>query len=162
MSAKKICRIAIVAAMMFVFKQALAFIPNVEVVTCIVCVGTIVFGWEMLLTTVVFSLLQIMIYGVGLWTLQYLYIWNILVLVVMLLKGVIKRKTTWCIVMALYGALFGAFCAIPYLVGGLSMAVTWWVSGIPYDVVHAVGNFVIGLIAFNPLLRVMRSSERFV
>ena len=35
--------------------------------------------------------------------------------------------------------------------GGLGFAVSWWISGIPFDISHCVGNFVIALVLFVPL-----------
>ena len=75
----KMCRIAIMAAILVAVKEVLAWLPNGELVTSIVCVGTLVFGWEMLISTIIFSLIEIMLYGFGMWTVVYFYIWEILV-----------------------------------------------------------------------------------
>lgn len=161
-SVKKICRIAMTAAMMVALKEVLSWLPNGELVTSIVCVGSIVFGWEMLLTTVVFSGLEIAIYGLGLWTIMYLYVWNILVIIVMLLKPIIKRNQIgWTIVMGLYGLSFGALCSIPYLfIGGLGQAVTWWIAGLSFDLMHFGWNLVFGFLSFQPLIRIMEMAKR--
>ena len=46
--------------------------------------------------------------------------------------------------------------SIPNLfIGGLSMAVTWWIAGIPYDIIHCVSNFFVTLILFKPLCKIM-------
>ena len=53
---------------------------------------------------------------------------------------------------AAFGLLFGALCTVPYFfIGGPSMAFTWWVAGIPYDLIHCVSNFLICLFLFRPL-----------
>ena len=31
----------------------------------------------------------------------------------------------------------------------------WWVSGIPFDLLHCAGNFVIALVLFVPLRKLM-------
>ena len=33
--------------------------------------------------------------------------------------------------------------------------VSWWISGIPWDLAHCAGNFVIALALFVPLRRLM-------
>ena len=37
------------------------------------------------------------------------------------------------------------------LIGGLGFAVSWWVSGLGFDISHCAGNFVIALLLFVPL-----------
>ena len=47
---------------------------------------------------------------------------------------------------------FGALCAIPYFfIGGWQMAFSWWLSGIPYDVIHCVSNTVLTFVLLPPL-----------
>ena len=46
--------------------------------------------------------------------------------------------------------------SIPYLfIGGIHTAVAWWVSGIPFDMIHGVSNFVLMLVLYKPLRRVL-------
>ena len=62
----------------------------------------------------------------------------------------------WAIVSGGFGLAFGALCSIPYIVlSGPKAAFAWWVSGIPFDIVHCVANFVIGLVLFQPLSKVL-------
>ena len=57
---------------------------------------------------------------------------------------------------AIHGLTFGAFCSIPYLfIGGWELALSYWVSGLSFDLIHCGGNFVLTLVLFNPLYRVM-------
>ena len=58
----------------------------------------------------------------------------------------------FCVLAAAFGLLFGALCTVPYFfIGGPSMAFTWWVAGIPDDLIHGVSNFLICLFLFRPL-----------
>lgn len=51
---------------------------------------------------------------------------------------------------------FGAMCSTPYLfIGEIHTAVAWWVSGIPFDMIHGVSNFVLMLVLYKPLRRVL-------
>jgi energy-coupling factor transport system substrate-specific component len=51
------------------------------------------------------------------------------------------------------------FCAlyIPlYLItGGSTFAVSWWVSGIPYDIIHGATNFILCLVLFKPTVNTL-------
>ena len=63
----------------------------------------------------------------------------------------------WVLVSTLYGLTFGFFCSIPYLfVGGLRTAVSWWIAGIPYDLIHGTSNAVLALVLFYPLRSILR------
>ena len=58
------------------------------------------------------------------------------------------------IIAAFFGLFFGLLCSFPYLVtGGIAMAFSWWITGIPFDISHCVFNFLIVLVLFRPLDR---------
>jgi energy-coupling factor transport system substrate-specific component len=44
--------------------------------------------------------------------------------------------------------------------GGFYFAVSWWISGIPFDVLHCVGNFGIALVLVKPLRKVLDGLKR--
>jgi energy-coupling factor transport system substrate-specific component len=39
--------------------------------------------------------------------------------------------------------------------GGIGFAVSWWTAGIPYDLLHCAGNFVMALLLFVPLRKLL-------
>ena len=58
----------------------------------------------------------------------------------------------WAALSGLFGLGFGALCALTYwAAGGWAAALSWWLSGIPWDLLHGVANFAIALALFNPL-----------
>ena len=60
------------------------------------------------------------------------------------------------------GGFFGALCAIPYLfAGGVGAALSWWISGIPFDIAHCLGNAVSVLVLYNPLYYLMKKLADF-
>ena len=40
-------------------------------------------------------------------------------------------------------------------IGGVSYGIRWWLSGIVFDVPHAIGNLVIGLLLFAPMRKLL-------
>ena len=63
---------------------------------------------------------------------------------------------------------FGALCSLPYIVigavdggimNGLYAGFTWWVAGIPFDIVHGIGNFVIMLVLYKPIRSVAKRAN---
>jgi len=74
-----------------------------------------------------------------------------------------RQKSQWpfVILSTLYGLSFGALCAIPYLfIGGWKMAFTWWVAGIPYDILHGISNGIVCAILFTPLSKALQRIKR--
>lgn len=139
-----------------VAKNALAFIPNVELVSILVILFTLYFGKKILFVIPAFILLEGCIYGFGLWWIMYLYVWPLLALITYIMR---KQESVWvwAIMSGSFGLAFGALCSIPYIVlSGPKAAFAWWVSGIPFDILHCVSNFVLCLVLFKPLSKVMR------
>lgn len=153
-SVKEIATIGMMAAILESVKIALQAVPNVELVTLLIILFTLYLGPKTLIAVWAFVGMECVIYGLGLWTIMYVYIWPILVLLTLLLQKFIPSKAYWpyVILSTMFGLFFGAFCSIPYFfIGGVHMMFTWWVSGIPYDILHGISNGVLCAILFIPL-----------
>ena len=66
----------------------------------------------------------------------------------------------WAIVDGGFGLCFGALFAIPYIFFSPAYAFSYWISGIPFDIVHCAGNFMIALLLFKPLDAAMKKVLR--
>lgn len=151
-----IALMGMMAATLEAAKYALSFLPNVELVTLLIILYTLCFGKKALPAIGAFVLLEGCVYGFGLWWVMYLYAWPLLAGLTHLLR---KKKSMWvfAVLAGAYGLMFGALCAIPYLfIGGPVAAFTWWVAGIPYDIIHCVSNFILCSLLFCPLRNVLR------
>lgn len=155
LTAKDIAVIGVMTATLEAAKTALSFLPNVELVTLLIILYTLFLGRKAILAVLAFVGIECMIWGFGLWTVMYFYIWPLL----SLLTYFLRKQTSvfvFAILSALFGLFFGALCAIPYFfIGGPSMAITWWISGIPYDILHCVSNFVLCMVLFVPLRAIL-------
>jgi energy-coupling factor transport system substrate-specific component len=142
---------AILGAMTFSAKYVMSFLPNIEPVSLMVMLFAVVFGWKWVYPVYLYVVMEILFYGISLWNINYLYIWAVLAVVSMFLKDM-KSPLAWALLSGVFGLLFGALCGIvDVFIGGFSYAVTKWVSGIPFDIAHCAGNFVIALLLFKPL-----------
>ena len=82
--------------------------------------------------------------------------WAILVAITMLFRKE-EGRLTWAIISGFYGLLFGFLYEIPYIfIQNFRTALAWFLSGIPYDCIHAVGNFFIAFFVLQPLVTVLR------
>ena len=68
----------------------------------------------------------------------------------------------WAVLAGAYGLCFGPLMYIPYFFinGGWEMYLAMWINGIAFDVTHCVSNFVLTLILFRPLYKVMSALLR--
>lgn len=154
---KTIAYLGVALATIEVSKLALDFLPNVEIVTFLFILYTLFFGKNTLLVALGFTLIECCFKGIQTWTLMYLYIWPLLVIIVCLARRRNAGYIFYCILSGVYGLLFGFFCSIPYLfIGGVRTAAAWWIAGLPYDAIHGGSNFVICLILFKPVYHVMK------
>ena len=117
----------------------------------------------------VFILIEGAMFGFGIWWIMYLYMWPMLAVVTGFFK---KSDSVWTfsILSGLFGLLFGFFCAIPYVVigisdngitGGLYAGFAWWVAGIPWDFIHCAGNFILMFILYRPVRNIMNKLTLF-
>lgn len=155
--------LAVCGAILFLSQLTLAVLPNIEVTSLLILLYTLTFGRKTLLIIYLFVLLEGLIYGFQLWWVMYLYVWTILWLGVTLLARRERTALQWAIFNGVYGLLFGGLCALSYLpVSGAVGAFGWWIAGIPMDLLHGVGNFVLTLTLFAPLRRVLSRAKQFV
>lgn len=152
---KDIVIIGMMVAMLEAAKLALAAIPNVELVSLLIILFTLFFEKKIIYVLQAFVLIEGIVYGFGVWWIMYLYAWPLLAFVTWLFR---KQKSVWVFaaVSGVYGLLFGALCSIPYFfIGGWNMGFSWWIAGIPYDLIHGVSNFIVCMVLFVPLRKVM-------
>lgn len=151
-----IVSVGLLAAILLIGQVGMAFLPNIEPVTTLLILYTLTYKKHVFPIIYTFVLLEGVIYGFGLWWINYLYVWSILALVVLAFQK-IDSAVLWAVIAGAFGLSFGALCAVPYLIaGGTGAAFVYWTNGIPYDVLHCCGNFVLTLILYKPLLKILR------
>ena len=145
----------VLGALTFAAKYVMSFLPNIEPVSLMVMLFAVVFGWKWVYPVYLYIILEILFFGISLWNINYMYIWAVLAVAALLLKKM-THPLAWALLSGVYGLLFGALCApVDVFIGGFSYAAAKWVSGIPFDVLHCVGNFCIALVLFVPLRRLL-------
>lgn len=153
LSVREITLFGMLAALTFAAKWVMALLPNIEPVSLMVMVFGAVFGWKAVFPVGVYVAAEILFYGLGTWNVNYLYIWMILAVAAILLRRM-EHPLGWAILSGGFGLVFGALCApVDVVIGGWSYALSKWISGIPFDLTHCAGNFVLALFLFVPLRR---------
>lgn len=154
-SIREMVLFGILGAITFAAKYVMSFLPNIEPVSLFVMLFAVVFGKKWVYPVYLYVVLEILFYGVSLWNVNYLYIWSVLAVLAYYLRNM-RQPLGWAVLSGVFGLAFGALCGIvDVFIGGFSYAVTKWISGIPFDIAHCLGNFVIALILFVPLRNLM-------
>lgn len=152
---REIVLFGMLGALTFGAKFVMSGLPNIEPVSLMVLLFGAVFGLKALFPVGIYVALEILCYGIQLWNINYLYIWALLAVAAWLLRKM-RSGLAWALVSGAFGLLFGLLCAPVYLaIGGISFATAWWLSGLSFDLVHCVGNFVIALVLFVPLRKLL-------
>ena len=151
----QICLFGMLGAITFAAKVAMAGLPNIEPVSLFVMLFAVVFGRKCVYPIYTYVVMEFLFYGLHLWSINYLYVWALLAWFAWLLRDM-KNPLGWATLSGAFGLFFGFFCAPVYLVtGGPGYALSWWVSGFPFDALHCDGNFAVALVLFMPLRKLL-------
>ena len=142
-------------ALTFALQVVMAPLPNIEPVSLLTMLFAVTFGWKSLYCVYTFVVMEILFHGIGLWNINYLYIWTVLAAAAVFLRNM-EPVLGWALLSGVFGLCFGALCGIVDLfIGGFGYAAAKWVSGIPFDLLHCGGNFVMALLLFAPMRKLL-------
>ena len=159
---------AMLGALMFSSKIIMELIPNVHLLGTLTMTFTLCFRLKALIPIYIFVMLTGLYAGFSMWWIPYLYIWTVLWGVTMLLPRRIPRKLKYVIypaVCCLHGLAYGILYApAQALMFGMNFeqTVAWIIAGLPWDLIHGVGNLFAGLliVPLSELIdRLMRSAR---
>ena len=161
---RDVALVGMMVAMIEACKFCMAALPNLELTSFWVILFALCFGRRVYLAVPVFILLEGLIYGFGMWWFMYLYAWPALALGTRAMRNM-DSPLSWATVSGIFGLLFGAMCSIPHgvlgavdgLGSGLRAAFAWWIAGIPFDLIHCAGNFILMLVLYRPVRRAMEA-----
>ena len=160
LSLGEIVLFGMLGALMFALQVVMAPLPNIEPVSLLIMLFAVTFGWKSLYCVYTFVAMEILFHGMGLWNINYLYIWTVLAIAAIALRKM-DSVFGWALLSGVFGLCFGALCGIvDIFIGGFGYAAAKWVSGIPFDLLHCGGNFVIALILWKPLHTLLKQLQR--
>lgn len=152
---REICLFGILGALTFGAKYVMSWMPNIEPVSLMVMLFAVTFGIKCLFPVYLYVLLEVLFYGLGTWNINYFYVWPILAILALVMRK-IDNPLGWALLSGVFGLFFGVLCGIvDIFIGGFGYALTKWISGIPYDLLHCAGNFVIALLLFAPMRKLL-------
>lgn len=164
LSLKEMAIFAMFATLMLISKKLLEWAPNIHLLGMFTMVLTIHYRKKALIPLYLYVFLNGLIEGFNLWWMPYLYIWTILWGITMLLPKSLPQKwaaVVYPLVCALHGFAFGALYAPAQALMfgfGIEQTLAWIAAGLPYDVLHCVGNFAAGCLVL-PLANAMKKID---
>ena len=158
-TARSTAILGLMTALLTTGKMVLSFIPNVEIVSFMILMFCVYFGKKTFFSVFAFVIIEGLLYGFNVYWLGYLYIWPLLCL-----AGCLMRKKSsmfsLTVLSTLFGLFYGFMFSFVYIFTGspdpgIGFALTWWAAGIPYDIVHGIGNMAVMLCLYVPVSRVL-------
>lgn len=143
---------AMLGVIMFVSKYMTEALPNIHLLGMLTMTYTVVYRKKALIPIYVFVFLIGLFNGFALWWIPYLYIWTVLWGITMLLPKNMSKKVAfpvYAVVCALHGLCYGTLYApAQAIMYGLDFKgmIAWIVAGLPWDAIHAAGNFAVGFL----------------
>lgn len=151
---------------MFCSKLLMEVLPNIHLLGMFTMVFTLVYRKKALIPIYLYVFINGLFWGFSSWWLPYLYIWAVLWGVTMLLPQRLSKRAAYIVypvVCALHGFAYGTLYApAQAMMFGMDLKQTlaWIAVGLPWDVIHGVGNFCAGFLVIPLTGLLKRLSEK--
>lgn len=163
---KEVAIFGMLGALMYASKVIMDVLPNIHLIGTFIIAMTVVYRKKALYPLYIFVFVTGLFSGFATWWIAYLYIWTVLWGMAMLVPKNLPKKiapVVYMSVCALHGMIYGTLYApVQSLIFGLDFkaTMTWIVAGLPWDAIHAVSNFICGLLIV-PIITVLRQAEKY-
>lgn len=146
----RISLLAIMTALTTVGRLAFAlpFLPNIQPMTALLLIITLNIGiWDGLIVSLLSLLLTNMFLGMGPWTLLQIISFATVILLTAGLKrfysqGKFINQVVFSIWAALAGFIYGFIISyLNFHLYGMNNFWVYYINGLPFDLMHAIGNF---------------------
>ena len=158
MSVKRLVRIAILAAVLFVQEFALSFIPNVQFTQCLIAIYYYVFGFvdALIIVTIHVFLDNLVMGSFNLIYTPAMYIGWVSLIVILHVFRKNQNRFFSATLVAIHGIIYSLCFA---LANTLMMEVpflTYFISDIPFEVILVVNGFITTLLLKDKLVELLK------
>lgn len=157
-------RIALLTTLVSVGRLSFSFLPNVQPMTVLLVCITLYYGWKDGLAVSLLSVLITNMYlGMGPWTLAQLASYTLLILLTSLLEDSYEKipMLIMQVFVGFLGLLYGLVISLvqaPFF--GWNIFVPYYLSGLPYDLLHTIGNVVFFALLYPISMRVFKQTDK--
>lgn len=147
---KRIALLGLLTSFIYVGRVSFSFLPNVQPMTTILIMITLSMGLtDGLLVALLSLVVSNLSLGFGVWTIAQLIAFTAVLLIVYPFRKIYNKipLVIMALVSGFTGLLYGFIISLvqaPFF-GWLSFF-PYYISGIPFDIAHAIGNFVFYLL----------------
>lgn len=161
LTTKEMVIFAMLASVMFLSKIMMEWLPNIHLLGVLTIVYTIVYRKKALYIIYTYVFLIGLTNGFATWWYPNLYTWLILWQMTFMIPSNWNIKTRGILYMLMsgvhglaYGLMYMPFQAWVF---GLNWqgAVSWYIAGVPFDVIHGISNFSSGILVI-PLVKAVQ------
>ena len=150
---KRMMLIAMISTVAYVGRMMFSFIPDVQPTTTIIILVTIYIGtFDGLMVSIVSMFMSNLYLGIGPWTIAQIVAFSAIVAMFHIIKNSRLSLKYYPAVAFFSGLLYGFVISLvqaPFF--GWPIFFPYWISGISFDVYHAIGNYVFFIILYKPL-----------
>ena len=157
--------LAIFGAIMFTSKLIMEALPNIHLVGMFTMLLAITYRLKGLISVYIYVILCLAYIGFTPWWIPNLYTWALLFFITLILPKNMPRRVAFIVypaICSLHGLAYGTLCApVQAVAFGLNFegTVAWIIAGLPFDITHAIGNLVAGLLIV-PLSELLKKLNR--
>ena len=166
LSVREMVLFSMLGSIMFASKILMEALPNIHLLGALTIAYTIVYRYKALIPIYIYVALNGVFAGFNAWWVPYTYIWTILWGVTMLLPRRMPdavKQILYPLICGLHGFAFGMLYApaqaIMFNLDFRGM-LAWISAGLPFDVIHGIGNCFAGILILplsNLLLRLSKN-----
>lgn len=157
-------RIALLTTLVSVGRLSFSFLPNVQPMTVLLVCITLYYGWKSGLAVSLLSVLLTNFYlGMGPWTIAQFAAYSVLIGLTYLLEDSYESIPLpfMQFFVAFLGIVYGLIISLvqaPFF--GWNIFVPYYLSGLPYDIMHAGGNIVFFALLYPIAMRVFQRADQ--
>lgn len=159
---RRLMLIAMLSTMAYAGRMMFSFIPNVQPTTTIIILVTIYIGpIDGLLVAIITMLMSNLYLGMGPWTIAQIVAFSSIVFLFHIVKKTSVHIKYYPIIALFSGLFYGFVISLvqaPFF--GWEIFFPYWISGIPFDIYHALGNFGFFIILYKPLGNILNNRRK--
>ena len=161
METRRLSLIAMLSSLSFVGRMMFTFLPNVQPTTVIIILVAMYLGsydgWLVAMVSIFISNLYL---GMGVWTIAQLISFSSIILLIHIFKKMNLNIRYYPLVALISGLVYGFVISLvqaPFF--GWVSFFPYYLSGLPYDFNHAIGNYLFFIILHPPLSKILKNQR---
>lgn len=162
MTTKSLARTAMLAAFLFVCFTSFSFVLYLEVITIMIVLIALVFPKrEAMLAILVFTILNMTIQGITIWSLLYVFVYAMYGSIVLSLrKYLLNHEYRVMAIVGIFALCTGLILDLPFFLFSKELTYMYLLLGLQTSIVQGVLGCLQVLLFYKPLVKVFQRVER--